>query len=333
MVSGFTLIEAKDLAHAVELALAARLRYRRVRRGPPGDEDGDVVGAARAVSPNRVSSGAQSGRLVAALTRVFGVHNLALAEDVMQDALCRALSVWQFSGVPDNPAAWLMAVATNRALDVLRRDRTARRFAPDLGLSPRQRVDARAHGGRPLRAARRDRRRAAHDVLVLAPGLPEEAQVALMLHILCGFSYAESPARSSATWPPPRSGSRARRRCSRRAALFELHAADLQKRLPPCTGRSTSCSTRATTALRPSRRARQPLPGGDAPRAAAPRASARAVPAHAPSVALMCLHAARLPARLDAAGDLIPLREQDRSPLGCRGSSRRGLPSRRVGHR
>ena len=36
----------------------------------------------------------ESGRMIAALTRVFGVHNLALAEDVVQDALCRALEVW-----------------------------------------------------------------------------------------------------------------------------------------------------------------------------------------------------------------------------------------------
>ena len=75
----------------------------------------------------------ESGRLVAALTRIFGVHNLALAEDVVQDAFCRALEVWKFRGVPENPAAWLMTTAKNRALDVLRRERTARTFAPELG--------------------------------------------------------------------------------------------------------------------------------------------------------------------------------------------------------
>ena len=70
--------------------------------------------------------------MVAVLTRVFGVHNLALAEDVVQDALCRALEVWKFSGMPENPSAWLMATAKNRALDILRRERTARTFAPEL---------------------------------------------------------------------------------------------------------------------------------------------------------------------------------------------------------
>jgi len=45
----------------------------------------------------------EAGRLVATLTRLFGVHNLALAEDVVQDAFCRALEVWQCRGVPANP--------------------------------------------------------------------------------------------------------------------------------------------------------------------------------------------------------------------------------------
>ena len=75
----------------------------------------------------------ESGRLVAALTRIFGVHNLALAEDVVQDAFCRALEVWKVRGLPDNPSAWLMTTAKNRALDVIRRERTARTFAPELG--------------------------------------------------------------------------------------------------------------------------------------------------------------------------------------------------------
>ena len=71
--------------------------------------------------------------MVAALTRLFGLHNLALAEDVVQDAFCRALEVWKLRGIPENPSAWLMTTAKNRALDVLRREQTARTYAPDLG--------------------------------------------------------------------------------------------------------------------------------------------------------------------------------------------------------
>src|SRR5207237_4668860 len=74
----------------------------------------------------------ESGRMVATLTRIFGVHNLALAEDVVQDAFCRALEVWKFRGIPENPSAWLMATAKNRAFDLLRRDRTVRTHEPEL---------------------------------------------------------------------------------------------------------------------------------------------------------------------------------------------------------
>ena len=80
----------------------------------------------------------EAGRMVAALTRVFGIHNLALAEDVVQDAFCRALEVWKYRGVPENPSAWLMATAKNRALDALHcAHLRARTRAP-----PRQRMDA-----------------------------------------------------------------------------------------------------------------------------------------------------------------------------------------------
>ena len=70
--------------------------------------------------------------MTASLTRLFGVQNLAMVEDVVQDAFARALEVWKLRGPPPNPSAWLMTTARNRALDLIRRERTARRFAPDL---------------------------------------------------------------------------------------------------------------------------------------------------------------------------------------------------------
>ena len=133
----------------------------------------------------------ESGRLVAALTRVFGVHNLALAEDVAQDAFCRALEVWKFRGVPDNPAAWLMTTAQSRALDVLRRERTARTFAPEMG---------RLLDSEWTRAPAIDEAFAAQAIRdeqlrmmcsCCHPRLPEEVQIALILNILCGFGAHE----------------------------------------------------------------------------------------------------------------------------------------------
>src|SRR6266704_99206 len=128
----------------------------------------------------------ESGRMVATLTRIFGVHNLALSEDVVQDAFCRALEVWSFRGVPENPSAWLLATAKNRALDVLRRERTARTFAPELGrllesewtLAPTIEESFSTH------AIKDGQLRMMFSCC--HPRLREEAQVALVLHILCG---------------------------------------------------------------------------------------------------------------------------------------------------
>src|SRR5215472_7379439 len=133
----------------------------------------------------------ESGRIVAALTRIFGVHNLALAEDVVQDAFCRALDVWTVRGVPDNPSAWLMTTAKNRALDVLRRDRTARTFAPEMGrlLETEWTLAPVIEDAFAPRAIKDDLLRMMFSCC--HPQLAQEAQVALMLHILCGFSVDE----------------------------------------------------------------------------------------------------------------------------------------------
>src|SRR6267143_583958 len=61
----------------------------------------------------------ESARLIAGLTRL--VREVGLAEELAQDALVTALEEWPRSGIPDNPGAWLMATAKNRAIDQLRR--------------------------------------------------------------------------------------------------------------------------------------------------------------------------------------------------------------------
>ncbi len=73
--------------------------------------------------------------MVSALTRVFGTHHLALAEDVVQEALVQALRQWPFAGIPQNPAGWLYRVAKHRAIDVVRREQAlvyALAAQPDL---------------------------------------------------------------------------------------------------------------------------------------------------------------------------------------------------------
>ena len=60
----------------------------------------------------------EAGKMVATLTKIFGIEHLTLAEDVVQEALARALQTWPFYGVPKNPSAWIMRASRNLALDV-----------------------------------------------------------------------------------------------------------------------------------------------------------------------------------------------------------------------
>jgi len=254
--------------------------------------------------------------MVATLTRIFGPHNVALAEDVVQDAFCRALEVWKFRGIPENPSAWLMAAAKNRALDVLRRERTARTNEPELGrllqsewtLAPA--VEERFTDN----AIKDDQLRMMFSCC--HPRLSEEAQVALVLNILCGFSVNEiASAFLSGHAAIEKRITRAKKVLAQSKKLFEItDAADFSARLSAVHralyllfnegyhGASAKAAVRAELCHEAMRLAALLL---ERPLLATPATYALS--------ALMCLDAARLPARVDGSGNLTSLFEQDRS--------------------
>ncbi len=73
----------------------------------------------------------QAGKMVAVLTRIFGVRNLELAEDVVQDTLIAALEQWKIQGIPDKPESWLFIVAKNKALNLIKKQKTNILFGDD----------------------------------------------------------------------------------------------------------------------------------------------------------------------------------------------------------
>ncbi len=75
---------------------------------------------------------AESTKLLAVLTRIFGPHNFELAENVLQESFAKALTAWQLNGVPDNPSGWLIQSAKNQAIDLIRQKKTTTKFAQDL---------------------------------------------------------------------------------------------------------------------------------------------------------------------------------------------------------
>jgi RNA polymerase sigma factor (sigma-70 family) len=130
----------------------------------------------------------ESARLIAGLTRI--VRDVSVAEDLAQDALVAALEQWPESGVPDNPGAWLMAIAKRRGIDALRRrvalERRQELFGRELEIL--QRLD------QPDLAAQVDD--VEDDVLRLVfmtchPVLSRDARVALTLRLLGGLSTPE----------------------------------------------------------------------------------------------------------------------------------------------
>ena len=258
----------------------------------------------------------EAGRMVATLARIFGVHNLALAEDVVQEAFCRALEIWKFRGVPENPSAWLMATAKNRALDVLRRERTARTFAPELTrqLESEWTLAPTVEEEFGPAAIKDDELRMMFSCC--SPRLSEEAQVAMILHILCGFSVDEIASafvssraaiekritRSKKVLAGSRklfdiSGSKdfAHRLPTVQRALYLLFNEGYHGASPEAAVRSDLCheSIRLTAML-----LKHPL---------------GATPSSYALAALMFLNAARLPARVDLSGNLTVLAEQDRT--------------------
>jgi RNA polymerase sigma factor (sigma-70 family) len=131
----------------------------------------------------------ESARLIAALTRM--VHDVGVAEELAQDALVAALVQWPESGVPQNPGAWLMAVAKRRAIDMFRRAETLERKVAELGR------DMQAHQESfeaEVAAAVDDY--IGDDLLSLVftachPVLSAEARVALTLRLLGGLTTEE----------------------------------------------------------------------------------------------------------------------------------------------
>lgn len=254
--------------------------------------------------------------MVAVLTRLFGVHNLALAEDVVQDAFCRALEVWAFRGVPENPSAWLMAAAKNRALDVLRRERTVRTYEPELTrfLESEWTLAPVVQEMFTENSIKDDQLRVMFSCC--HPRLPEEAQVMLILHILCGFGIDEVASAFVTSYTAVEKRiPRAKKVLAGSKRLFDTQApSDFSTRLPVVQralyllfnegyhGASAEFAVRADLCQEAMRLAALLLghPLG-------------ATPATYALSALMSLDKARLPARLDASGKLNSLFEQDRS--------------------
>jgi RNA polymerase sigma-70 factor (ECF subfamily) len=252
------------------------------------------------------------GKMVATLTRIFGIEHLTLAEDVVQEALARALQTWPFYGIPENPSAWIMRVSRNLALDHARRASLFRHKEAEIAAflehpETTEPIFTEAE-------IQDDRLR-----MIFAcchPQVPQDAQVALALKTLCGFSTAEiASAFLSSEAAVAKRLTRAKLRIREARIPFEIPAgAELSARLESVLQTLYLLFNEGYKASGGERLVREEL-CHEAIRLAtlvAGHPSCERPAVHA-LLALMLLNAARLPARTDPEGNLRLLEEQDRT--------------------
>ncbi len=255
----------------------------------------------------------ESGRLVATLTRLFGVEHLNLAEDVVQEALARALKVWPFYGVPKNPSAWLTQVSKNLALDVMRREQSFRGKEEAIIAFVEHSTEP-APGEANDHEIRDDRLRLLF--VCCHPHLGQESQVALALKTLCGFSTVEiGKAFLTTEASIAKRLTRAKQRLRDDAIPFEIPGGpDLAERVEAVTQTLYLLFNEGYKASGGDRLVREELcseairlmlllvehPAGNQP-------SSHAL------LALMLFNAARLRARVDEDGNLLLLEYQNRA--------------------
>src|SRR6266850_3543858 len=157
--------------------------------GNPAVENGPLPGEVSRVVEHLFRH--EAGKMVATLTGIFGIENLTLAEDVVQEALVRALQTWPFYGVPKNPAAWIMRASRNLALDAVRREKLFRDKEPEIITTLEQWPTSAVVGNAPLLENEIQDDRLRMMFVCCHPLISQEDQVALALKTLCGFSPAE----------------------------------------------------------------------------------------------------------------------------------------------
>jgi RNA polymerase sigma factor (sigma-70 family) len=256
----------------------------------------------------------EAGKMVATLTKIFGIEHLTLAEDVVQEALARALQTWPFYGVPKNPSAWIMRASRNLALDVVRRRKVFQNKQAEL-IRLMDRETAAADGAIFSEEEIRDDRLRLMFVCC-HPAIPEDAQVALALKTLCGFGVMEiSRAFLTSDAAIAKRITRAKQKIRQARIPFEIPSGkELVERLESVlqslyllfnegykasTGDSLVREDLCDEAIRLAELLVQ-HPAGNQPRT------------HA-LLALMLLNASRIPTRVDSEGNLLRLKEQDRT--------------------
>lgn len=251
--------------------------------------------------------------MVAVLTRIFGLHNLELAEDVVQEAFLKAMMVWKFDQLPDNPSAWLMQTARNKAIDIRRRQQHAGRYSRELAQQYREAESAVIqyfHEDEIADSQLRMIFSCAH------PSMKEEDQIALILKTTSGFSTQEI-AKSLVTSDQviQKRLYRAKEFIKDNNIQFNIPAGkELQPRLDTVHSVLYLIFNEGYNSMKSDEIIRRDL-CAEAMRLCKLLTEHKrcSQPATFALLSLMCFHAARFDSRVNENNDLVLLQEQDRS--------------------
>jgi len=259
----------------------------------------------------------QAGRIITRLTRVVGPAHIALVEETVQEALIRALQTWPYDGVPDNPAGWLFRVAHHLAIDAIRRDRSfGDKTEAIVGEIVRSSHTGAAMSGPPDPDIDEQLRDEELRMIFMCchPALSRDASVALSLKTIGGFSVREIAraflADESAI---AQRLVRAKRQIRDRRLTLDMPApAEIGARLDAVLDVIYFMFNEGYAAREGTNLVRTDLCFEALRLGRLVAAASIAAPRVDALVALMAFQAARLPARLDDAGDLVLLADQDR---------------------
>src|ERR1700730_19304146 len=133
----------------------------------------------------------QAGKMISVLIRLFGIYNFEMAEDVVQDTIRQALLDWSLGNIPDNPEAWLMAVAKRKAINCVRREKYIRHFAEEYDRLLKSTWTS-SHIIDNVFLEHEIKDSQLRMIFTCCnPVLSSESQIALTLKTLCGFNIRE----------------------------------------------------------------------------------------------------------------------------------------------
>ena len=258
----------------------------------------------------------EAGKMAAVLTRLLGMNHLETAEDIVQDTLLKAVSVWKFKGVPDNPAAWLHTVARRKAIDTLRQQKFRNTVHDELGRTLQSEWTLAPTVNTLFLSHEIEDSQLRMIFACCHPAIPYESQIALTLKTLCGLSASEI-ARSFLTTEETITKRlyRAKEKIRSEKIVLEVpHARHLPERLEAVLHTLYLLFNEGYNSSNPETLIRQDL-CEEAIRLTLLLTTNRVTNTSRANalLALMCFQASRDDARLTSEGAIILLRDQNRS--------------------